>query len=168
MRLLSTITASTLVILLWPSAAGANQCAPVRTNIVTTYSMGPDCASPVGVCTTGSIASGKLAGTTHYTALTITPGPSPDLLFYTGELVVTTSAGTLTLRDFGLLNPVTARFYEVQQIVSGTGAYAGLRGTLTSQGVSTPTGFQGTLSGPVCNFVERAERITPWRGFSVP
>ncbi len=168
MRLLPTITAATLALLLSPLAARANQCAPVLTNILTAYTMGPDCASPVGVCTAGTIASGTLAGTTHYTVLTVTPGPSPDLLFYTGELVITTSAGTLTLRDFGLLNSVSAHYYEVQQVVSGTGGYAGMRGTLTSQGISTPSGFQGTLSGPICNLVQRAERLTPQRSFRLP
>jgi len=130
--------------------ARADRCTPVRTTIVTTYSLGPGCTSPVGVCTVGVVSSPNFAGTSRFTAMTINPGPSPDMLIYAGELVITTSTGTITIRDHGFLNSATAQFLEVQQIVVGTGDYAGMRGMLTSRGISTATGFQGTLSGAVC------------------
>ena len=125
-------------------------CDGVNTAIVTTYSSDPGCTSPVGVCTTGTVSSGDLAGTTWFTALTLNPGPSPDLHLYTGDLVITTASGTVTLRDSGMLNSATGYFFEVQQVVSATGAQMGSSGMLISEGLATSTGFQGSLSGSLC------------------
>ncbi len=130
--------------------ARADRCVPIRTTIVTTYSLGPDCTSPVGVCTAGKFVSPAFAGTTHFTAMTIGPGPSADMLIYSGELVITTAAGTITIRDHGFLNSSSAQFLEIQQITGGTGGYAGARGMLISRGISTAIGFEGTLNGSVC------------------
>ena len=124
------------------------QCDAVQTSIVTTFAQG--CASPVGVCTTGNIPSGGLAGTTQFSALTITQGATPDVMVYTGDLVITTATGTVTLRDSGLLNSSTGYYIEMQQVISGTGAYAQHSGMLMSQGLATGTGFQGELSGSLC------------------
>ena len=140
--------------LLASQPARAAQCTSIRSNIVTGYALGPDCTSPVGVCTTGTVSSPKGAATTRFTAQTVMPGLSPDLLVYTGELVLTLSDGTITIRDHGLLNSTTAYYFEVQQVISGTGAYVRASGLLTSRGVSTPTGFQGLLSGTVCTPIE--------------
>ena len=126
------------------------QCDGVNTAIVTTYSSDPSCTSPIGVCTTGTVSSGDLAGTTWFTALTLNPGPSPDLRLYTGNLVITTASGTVTLRDSGVLNTATGYFFEVQQVVSATGAQMGNDGMLISEGLASQTGFQGTLSGSLC------------------
>ena len=149
MRFFLTSAAATLAFLLCPFAARADQCTQIRTTIVTQYTA-TDCGSAIGLCTVGSVASGSMAGTTRFSALSVTQGPSPELLFYTGELVITTAGGTLTLRDFGVLNSQTARYFEVQHAIGGTGVYAGFRGMLTSQGLSTPTGFQGTVTGMAC------------------
>ncbi len=146
----STTIRALFLVALVASGARADRCVPVRTTIVSTYSLGPGCASPVGVCTVGSVVSPSFAGTSRFTAMTISPGPSPDLLLYSGELVITTGAGTITIRDHGFLNSATAQYLEVQQIVAGTGAYAGATGMLTSRGISTSTGYQGTLNGAVC------------------
>jgi hypothetical protein len=130
--------------------ARADQCWPVRATIATTYSLGPSCASPVGVCTAGTVLSPSFTGPSYFTAMTISPGPTADVLLYTGELVISTSAGTITIRDHGFLNTVSAQYLELQQIVSGDGAYAGAHGMLTSRGVSTATGYHGTLNGALC------------------
>jgi len=156
----TTIRALVLVALV-ASGARADVCVPVRTTIVSTYLLGPDCASPVGVCTAGSVVSPRFAGTSRFTAMTVSPGPSPDLLLYGGELVITTSAGTITIHDHGFLNSATAQFVEVQQIVAGTGAYAGTTGMLTSRGISTSTGYQGTLNGAVCGPSMPMARLLP-------
>jgi hypothetical protein len=154
--------------LLVSQAARADQCTPIRTTIVTAYSLGPDCTSPVGVCTVGTLSSGRIAATTRFTARSVMPGLSPDLLVYTGELVLTMSDGTITIRDNGLLNSTTAYFFEVQQVISGTGAYAGATGLLTSRGVSTATGFQGVLTGTVCSLVALVAQRPPPRNTYVP
>src|SRR5258706_8574494 len=106
--------------------------------------MGPITTPPVGVCTGGMLLSPALGVTTHFTAMTIGPGPSADMLIYSGELVITTAAGTITIRDHGFLNSSSAQFLEIQQITGGTGGFAGARGMLISRGISPPLGLQGT------------------------
>jgi hypothetical protein len=145
-----TAAPAAALLLLCSQAARAEQCIPIRANIVTGYSLGPDCASPVAVCTVGSVSSPRIAASTRFMALTVLPGMSPELLIYSGELVLTLGDGTITIRDHGLLNSTTAYYFEVQQVISGTGAYVGARGLLTSRGLSTPTGFQGLLNGTIC------------------
>jgi len=75
---------------------------------------------------------------------------SPELLLYTGELVITTPSGDLTIQDRGVLNAVDGSFFEFDEIVDGTRAFTGVSGLLFSQGTSTPTGFDGTISGQIC------------------
>ena len=133
------------------AACGSNsspQCDAIESPIVTTYAQG--CASPVGVCTTGSAALSGAAGSTQFTAQAVAQGPSPDTMLYSGDLTITTASGTLALRDYGLLNSSTGYYIEMQQVVSGTGAYAQHTGILMSQGVATGTGFQGELTGSLC------------------
>jgi hypothetical protein len=137
------------LLLVGSRAAVASQCAAIRTNIVTGYAL-TGCTSPIGVCTTGTMSSPTLLGNTSFSARNVVQGLSPDLLVYSGELVLTFSDGTITIHDQGILNSTTAYYFEVQRVVSGTGAYARAYGLLTSRGVSTPTGFQGVLSGTIC------------------
>ena len=109
------------------------------------------CTSPVGLCTQGTVEAGPLTGSTRFTALTLAPGPTPDELLYTGELVITTRNGTVTIHDFGVFNTATGVFSEVDQIVGGTRRFKHGTGTLGAQGVGTATGFIGTLSGAICH-----------------
>ena len=143
----ASIAALALVAACGQSAA---QCDAIQTAIVTSYSQDPGCTSPVGVCTAGNTSVGDLVGSTRFTALTMGAGPSPDVILYSGDLTITTNSGTLTLRDRGLLNSATGFYFEMQQIVSGTGAYAERTGILISQGMASQTGFSGQLTGAIC------------------
>lgn len=144
-------TASLAAIALLAACGGTDQrCTAVHTAIVTSYSQNPDCTSPVGVCTDGTIASGDFAGTTQFAATAARASASPDTTFYVGDLVITTPSGTITLRDNGLLNSATGFYLEMQDVLSGTGAYQGHTGMLISQGMATATGFEGVLSGSIC------------------
>ena len=143
-------TASLAAIALLAACAGADdRCTAVHTAIVTNYSQTP-CQSPVGVCTIGNVTSGELAGTTQFSADTARAGPSPNSVFYVGDLVISNASGTITLRDNGLLNSSSGYYLEMQEVVSGTGAYQGHSGLLISQGMATSTGFEGELSGSIC------------------
>ena len=129
--------------------ARADSCEKVDTTIVTTFFVA-GCTSPVGVCTQGVIASGPLAGTTRFTALTLAPGPTPDVLVYTGELVITTEDGTVTIHDRGFSNTATGQFFELEKVDAGTRKYRNASGLLTSQGLASATGFAGTITGRIC------------------
>ena len=155
MRLLSTTAAALSLALLASSPARAeHQCISVHSPIVTTYFL-DGCDSPAGICTQGTVRIGRQAATTRFRALTITPGSSPDVLLYTGELVITTRNGTLTIHDYGLLQSATGEFSELQKVVAGTHRYKHAHGLLTSQGMATATGFEGTLIGMICRVDER-------------
>jgi hypothetical protein len=144
-------TTSLAAIALLAACGGTDQrCTAVHTAIVTSFSQNPDCPSPVGVCTDGTTASGDFAGTTQFVAMTARAGPAPDSTFYTGDLVITAASGTITLRDNGMLNSARGFYLEMQEVVSGTGAYEGHTGLLISQGMATSTGFEGVLSGSIC------------------
>ena len=60
-------------------------CSPVNARIVTFYFV-DGCTSVYGVCTAGTVDSGVLAGTTQFGVTSITPGDTPGVLLYTGEL----------------------------------------------------------------------------------
>ena len=149
MRLLSTALSALALALLTSPGARAGECSFIKTSIVTTFSF-TDCTSPVGICTAGTIDTGDLEGTTWFTALSIAPGVDPDVLLYTGELVITTASGTLTLNDTGALNGATGQYFETQEVVAGTEVYSQATGSLRSQGMATGTGFAGNLRGDVC------------------
>ena len=150
MRMLRTGVCSLAAVLFASLAAHAEPpCTPVNTPIVTTYSM-VNCQSPVGICTTGTVQLRNETATTAFRALTATPGADPEITLYTGELVITTREGTITLRDYGILNGNTGQFFELQQVVGGTKKYKSATGLLTAQGMATGTGFSGTLTGAVC------------------
>jgi len=138
-----------------PSSSGdlgrsiGDPCSPVSAPIVTAFFV-EGCTSPFGLCTRGEIASGVLAGTTRFAVVALAPGDSPELLLYTGELVITTPSGDLTIHDSGVLNAADGSFFEFDDIVDGTRAFTDVSGLLFSQGTSTPTGFDGTISGQIC------------------
>jgi hypothetical protein len=151
MRLVWTAVSALSIALLASSGARANQCKPIDTTIATYFLMPDDCqSSPVLLCTEGTVSSGRLEGTTRFNALTIAPGPE-NLLLYTGELVITTKSGTLTLRDSGFLDTATGRYFETQNVVGGTKAFKHATGMLTSQGTFDGMAFKGTLTGALCN-----------------
>lgn len=150
MRPLSPAVSALAGALLVSQGAWAGECKPVDTTITTTFFV-DGCESPVGICTAGTIPSGPLQGTTRFVALTVQEGPNPDITVYTGELVITTRKGTLTIRDAGVLNGAAGTFVELQNVVDGSRGLGHLTGLLTSRGVMTATGFQGSLRGFVCN-----------------
>jgi len=149
MRLLSTAVTTLAVCLLAPPGARADECQEVDMTIVTTFFV-KGCRSPVGICTRGEVSPGPLAGTTRFSALSVTPSALPHTMDYTGKLVIKTRSGKVRIRDRGFLNETTFVFFEFDEVVGGTGKYKGATGMLTSTGLMTRTGFAGTLSGFVC------------------
>ena len=152
MRLLTT-AASLLCAALLASPARADhpRCTRVDSPIVTTFFVdGCDSTAAMPICTQGTVKIGKENATTRFRALTIAPGPAPDDLVYTGELVITTREGSVTLHHVGVLHSATGAFAELQKTVSGTGDFKHVIGLLVSQGTATGTGFAGTLVGELC------------------
>jgi hypothetical protein len=149
MRLLSKTLAVLSIAWLASSGAQAKSCKEIDTFISTSYFV-QGCTSPVALCTAGTVAFGPLAGTTRFTALTAAPGATPYQFFYTGELVITTRSGSVTLHDFGFFDAMAGKYSELQQIVAGTKKFKNATGTLSSAGLGDAAGFSGTLTGTIC------------------
>jgi hypothetical protein len=145
MRLLSAALSALAVSFLATSGAHADDaCTRIHEPIVTTFT---DCGFP-GICTTGTVGPPDLHWTSSFVVLSMALGAHNSTL-YTGRFVLTTPKGTVTLRDSGILT-AKGRFFEIQHVVSGTDAFEGATGLLTSQGFATASGFAGRLNGRIC------------------
>jgi hypothetical protein len=136
-----------------------NRCRPVRGTINSLFTT-QNCASPVGLCTTGTITgSDLLDGNTSFVALgdassagmpTVEPAAN---LAYSGQLTIVTRQGTLVTDDLGVLDAAHLAFTEMERPSSGTGVFANpgnsvffISGSIVDNG----QGFQGDLSGIAC------------------
>ena len=101
---------------------------------------GPDCLSPIGLCTRGAL-SGGLKGDFFFMATSLVPTadtPATGVVLYTGDIVLTTKEGTLTCKDAGGFQTVAAgAVSSVCAIVSGTAGFAGAVGTIQFVGTFT-------------------------------
>ena len=143
MRTLSTAVSALIIGLLASSGARADgDCTRIHERIVTTFT---PCKT---ICTTGTVGPPRLHWTTSFMVISISSGPDASMR-YTGRFVLTTPSGSVTLHDSGILTE-KGKFFEIQMVVSGTGAFKGATGMLTSQGRETLTGFAGRLTGSIC------------------
>jgi|GEM_PF-1031618 len=151
MRLVSTAVPA-LALALASGGARAARCTAIDTTIATTLSpcSAHNPSPTVGLCTVGTVYSGALAGTTSFAAATFTPTHVETVFHYTGNLIIWTRAGTLTIRDRGVLDMGKGAYFEFQNVVAGTGAFAGAKGMLTSQGQFSGASFSGSITGKVC------------------
>lgn len=146
---------------------GPRDCTPVKGTFTNVFLTGAEACpgSPVEQCTLGTLF-GDLTGTYAFTFATSEPvgtGEAPVQRF-TGTSVVTTSAGTFTGEDFGVLRTTQfplADFTTHLRIQSGTGIYTGAVGQLTIQGAASFVTGQGagTYTGVIC--VPRTENEPP-------
>ncbi len=129
-----------------PVAAATIHCKQISAHLETTFT------SPT--TTIGEITGdGWLKGTTNYAADNLVDGPQPATSSYSGELVVTTKKGTLTLRDVGVfLAAPGGPFAEYDTVSGGTGRFAGATGLLFIHGTmnAAGNGFTGSISGELC------------------
>jgi hypothetical protein len=154
MRLHSAGLPLFVVALFGSGRAAADQCSFVNSRLVSTLFV-EGCTSPVGFCTRGTVAKGRLAGTFEFTAMTSEqPDPTSPLMFYTGMVVYTTKKGTVSVTDSGVFNALNGAFFEVQTVVSKR-----KKGKLTSQGLGIfaqmggamqLVGFKGSVAGRIC------------------
>ena len=151
MRLVSTAVPA-LALALASGGARAARCTAIDTTIATTLSpcSAHNPSPTVGLCTVGTVYSGALAGTTSFAAATFTPTHVETVFHYTGNLIITTRSGTLTIRDRGVLDMGKGAYFEFQKVVAGTGAFEGAKGMLTSQGQFFGASFLGNVTGKVC------------------
>lgn len=135
------------------TAVADPDCKKVRAEIIS-FATTTDCASPIGLCTAGTIDGNQgLDGTTRFTALTAAPfhGEPPTTLAVTGTLDISTAKGTLSTSDVFNFDTARGVFSSIERITGGTGRYAGASGTLFIGGVVQADGsFRSEVSGTLC------------------
>src|SRR6187401_2361637 len=77
-----------------PATADDDQCKSISGPFTSTVVAGPECGSPVGICTLG-ILEGNFHATYEFTILTLVPVDpnNPAVLAYTGMSVITLRSG---------------------------------------------------------------------------
>jgi hypothetical protein len=142
-----------LTLLTFGGTAAAKNC-DVHGTFTSVAVSATECASPIGLCTAGTIKGG-LDGTFEFVGTTLSQSvdtPTTGVVFYTGDIVFHLKAGDLLAKDAGALGTTGAGdVADVITIVGGTGGLAGATGTLRNQGVFTQAaGGSGEYTGQVC------------------
>jgi hypothetical protein len=114
---------------------------------------GPECTSPVNVCTKGHV-SGSIEGEFVFTVTALIPNADTSqtgVLNYTGEGVVTTRHGLIFFKDTGAIDVTPGDpgdIGSVSTITGGTGRYLGASGRFHVAGTSTAAdGSESEYSG---------------------
>ena len=113
------------------------------------------CASPVGICTHGTLTGG-FPSTYDFVADTLVPTAIPNVFTYTGHSTITTPQGALIFgSDSGVLTmrpDGTAPFATTVHVVGGTRQYAHAAGVIVAPGIlNLATGATvGKYAGAIC------------------
>jgi hypothetical protein len=136
-------------LLLWAAPADARVRIRTYTGGFTSSQVFP-CDS---LCTGGPLTGG-LAGTLSWHMDLMEPTDNPDVVKLTGVNTVTTANGSFRGTDYIFWNLATGDFVDVTVVSSGTGVFAGAKGTLIIQGFFDPVLGQG-VSNYVAVFKQR-------------
>ena len=152
-KLFALAVAAAALTLYGTQALGSSGAQPAHGHLGSHAVTGPDCTSPVGLCTAGQL-EGTVAGDFAFTAESLTPSDTPGVFFYTGHIVVHTNQGDVTCQDAGAYSFADASgpVVDLCTIVSGTGDWAGTTGNIRIHGVFTLSGggdsrYEGLISG---------------------
>ena len=99
---------------------------------------------PCDTLCTGGPLTGGLAGTLSWHMDLMEPTDDPDVVKLTGVNTITTATGTLSGVDITFWNLVTGEFIDITNVNSGTGAFAGVHGSLVISGTFDPAAGAGT------------------------
>lgn len=135
---------------------GETGCKKIRATIVDTQ-VTEGCTSPNRFCAEGLVKGNHgLNGTTYFTMDGAVRGPAtvPGSVATSGILVYTTSRGTLTVRESGLSglinSPEQGFFTAFQEVLEGTGEYAGATGHMWVAGERNESVFTAQVNGVIC------------------
>jgi len=136
--------------------ANDQRCRKVVALIVDT-SAPVNCPSPYRFCAAGTVEGNRgLNGTTYFVldGVGTAPVSAPGFNVTSGLLVYTTDEGTLTVRETGVGklsgSPSNGVLTSIQEIVSGTGRFAGATGTLYNTAVDINGVFYSDITGTLC------------------
>jgi len=136
--------------------AGASSCKNISALIVDS-SAPSGCTSAYGFCAAGTVKGNHgLNGTTYFVldGVSSAPATAPGWGVTTGLLVYTTSDGTLTVRETGVGkltgHPSNGYLTSIEEVVSGTGRFAGATGFLYNNATDVNSVFYSNISGQLC------------------
>jgi len=137
------------------SSAHAAQCKHVRFDVVEVATT-QGCTLGAS-CFVGTFDGNGWSGTNEFALDGSGAGPaaSADFISYTGPFVYTTAKGQLTVRETGVYNvgagqPQSGAVAGFQQIVGGTGEFAGATGQLFTGGRAADGVFRTHVTGQIC------------------
>jgi hypothetical protein len=156
---MKTASLTCLWLLLLASApAGATECKAVHASLDEVRST-TGCNPGLGACFLGVVEGDHgLRGTTHFASdsfVPTSPATSPGFIIYSGPFEYRTAGGTLTMRETGVSNgttglPSSGAVTAYQQIVSGTGDFAGATGHFFVSGRRVSGVVVTRLTGEIC------------------
>ncbi len=140
-----------------PAASSASDCKLVNAALQATTRV---CVqSPVGICSSGTIESGLLAGEFSTTHDAVAPGAglgtlAPHTVAYSASVTATTADGELHLHQLGVSDPDNKSFIELLVVTDGNGRFTGASGVLHVTGNldthEIATRMRGKISGRIC------------------
>ncbi|WP_206859866.1 hypothetical protein [Lysobacter changpingensis] len=148
--LLAVLAASAMMVL--PASAG--ECRKIHADLDEVQST-QGCNPGLSGCFLGEVDGNHgLRGTTHFnsdSAVQTSPSTSPNFIIYSGPFEYRTGRGTIVARETG----ATTRGSEgvvtaYQQIVSGTGEFAGVTGYFFVSGHKSGGTVDTFVNGEIC------------------
>jgi hypothetical protein len=139
-------------------APASQTCKTVHADLVEVQST-TSCRPGHPVCFLGEVDGNHgLRGTTYFRGEqgALFPSTAPTFRSYVGTFEYTTATGTLTMREMGMTEPPTISpdssgvVNAYQQIVSGTGEFAGATGFLFVSGFNRNQRVVTTVHGTIC------------------
>ena len=145
-----------LLILACSGVRAAPTCRPV-TGYFTEQAFTQGCASPVGLCLTGTI-SGVVRGTFQTTVNTLTPSadtPITGALSFTSDTIIHAQMGKLSgdvfIKNVGAYRTIgNGEIIDLQIITGGTGGFVGVSGVIRTAGTFTAGVGSSDYVGSVC------------------
>lgn len=152
------LKSAALLALLAPLAANAGTCKAIHADLVEVRTT-EGCNPGLTFCYLGEVNGNHgLRGVSHFKADgggVAPPTASPGFTPYSGPFQYRTAAGTLDVRETGLTNlstglPQSGAVTAYQQVVGGTGIFAGATGFLFVNGRGANDVIQTTVAGEIC------------------
>jgi hypothetical protein len=136
----------------------ASRCKSIHADLVEDRAT-TGCRAPATVCFFGQVDGNQgLRGTTYFNADSVIDGPptAPEgFIAYSGVFEYNLDDGTIVARETGISNrsvgtPQAGAVTTYQQIVSGTGAFAGVTGHFYVFGRNTDGHIVTEIRGQLC------------------
>jgi hypothetical protein len=151
----ATLALGTIALLCMSHAASASggSCKKVLARVFLHAEETPTCGSPIGLCVSAELY-GSLAGTATVVGTSSTSAPdtpATGVVFLTAEDQIDTGDGIILTKGAAVLQTTgEGVLAEINQIVGGSGRWAGATGTLTGTGTLINGAGEALVSGEIC------------------